>query len=156
MTTSRRATLVLLPERLSVRSPADAVLTLRLSNHSGSALWLSGRMALNRASAPEALRDVWLEVLGPAGQELPFRPMVHVARTAPEDYVRLEPGASLEQPIRISQWFDLRQPGVYRVRAHYEDGAEHPPSAPADTAHLKERLDSESAEIEILTALPAR
>jgi hypothetical protein len=131
--------------------PTERVrLAVRLWNRGATPLWLNRRLLLNARSAPPMLREVWLEVTGPAGAPLPFRAKVTALFPVPENYLRLEPGLAYTRELPVSTAFDFGAPGRYAVVAHYQDGNDAVPPAPEGTVYLAGEVVSNRLELEVL------
>jgi hypothetical protein len=142
--------LALTSAQSQVPTGAAVKLQLELRNVGARPLWLNRKLSFNAADEDAAYREVWLEVLGPDGGELPFLCRVNARPADASDDDVLAPGQSLRRDIDVSSCFLMRQPGRYRVTAFYHDGTEKPPRPPSGAARLRERLPSAPVEIEVL------
>lgn len=114
-----------------------------LENLGATDLWVNARIALNRQGAPPALRDVWLDVVGPDGKPLGVNMARSVGLPLDSEYQVLAPGAKLRRALIFGRMFGISAPGTYRVTAHYQDGNPEPPAPPPGAVHLKDLLSSE-------------
>jgi hypothetical protein len=93
--------------------------TVELVNAGDEPLLVNGRLALNAATAPRGMREVWFEVKGPGEQPRAFQAKVKIGPPQPGDAVELAAGASLSGAWNLAEYFDLGQPGAYWIRANY-------------------------------------
>jgi SAM-dependent methyltransferase len=100
-----------------VGAPLEA--TVELTNAGDEPLLVNRRLALNTATAPRAQREVWFEVTGPGEQPRDFQAKVKIGPPQPGDAVELAPGASISHAWNLADYFDLREPGTYWIRANY-------------------------------------
>jgi hypothetical protein len=100
-----------------VGAPLEA--TVELTNAGDEPLLVNRRLALNTATAPRAQREVWFEVKGPGEQPRDFQAKVKIGPPQPGDAVELAPGASISHAWNLADYFDLREPGTYWIRANY-------------------------------------
>lgn len=125
-------------------------LAVRLVNRGDMALWFNRRLLLNGRSAPPMLREIWMEVTGPAGAPLSFRSKVTAMFPVPENYALLKPGDVYTRELPVSSAFDFSAPGKYSVIAHYKDGNGTPPPPPAGAEYLADEVVSNQLEIEVI------
>jgi hypothetical protein len=128
----------------------DINLTVQLSNTSSQQLWANQRMLLNGNHAPGMMRELWLEVVGPDGAQIPFSSKVRAGEAVASDFAVLKPGQTVSKQVNLSNSFALDKPGVYQVTAHYQDGTTDLPKAPEGASHLREQLSAAPAKFELL------
>lgn len=133
-----------------VRRGQDVNLTVQLKNTSSQRLWVNQRMLLNIIQSPVTMREVWVDVVGPDGKQIPFSSHVRAGEANVSDFKVLNPGQVVSKQISLSNNFDMEKPGVYQVTAHYQDGTKSIPKAPDGAAHLRELLSSAPAKFELL------
>ena len=120
-----------------------------LTNSGSSPLWVNKRLLFNTVYAPEPFREIWFDVKAPNGEKLNFRCKVKAVWAREEHYTILPPGEAVKAEIRLSRCFDMKEKGNYQIKAHYQDGNDEMPPAPADAEHLKEELESETIKVSI-------
>lgn len=75
-------------------------------------------------SAPKRGGELFLEVQDASGKEVPFSARVNIGAPEAADFKVLQPGGKVERVIDLSNYFTLRSPGAYTVRAVYENAQE--------------------------------
>lgn len=120
-----------LPLELIVRvdpadAPAGAPTTLHASlrNPTTTPQLVNRRMLLNHRGAPG---EVWMEVQGPPGYHNSRGYRVRAGQAAPEFFVALAPGESLEETWPLHQYQSMQLPGDYRVTVTYHNEATRTP-----------------------------
>jgi hypothetical protein len=99
-------------------------LVARLQNRSAFPQVINSRMLLNHAGAPG---EVLVEVQGPPGYSNRVGFRIRVGPAEPRLFVRLEPGASIEQTWRLDRYQSLDVPGSYLVTVTYHNESERSP-----------------------------
>lgn len=133
-----------------VKRGQDINLTVQLSNTSSQKLWVNQRMLLNIVQSPVMMREVWVDVVGPDGEQIPFSSHVRAGEASASSFKVLQPGQVVSKQISLSNNFEMEKPGVYQVTAHYQDGTQNIPKAPAGTTHFANALSSAPARFELL------
>jgi hypothetical protein len=133
-----------------VNQGQDISFAVQLKNTGAQTLWVNQRMLLNISHSPVMMRELWLDVVGPNGEQIPFSSHVRAGEAAARDFGVLKPGQVFSKQINLSKYFKLEKPGVYQITAHYQDGTEDLPRAPAGALHLREQLSSVPAKFELL------
>ena len=123
--------------------------TAQLRNAGSGPVWLNKRMLLNTEHAPASMRELWLHITGPDGQAVPFSCKVRAGKAQAKDYALVEPGETVSVKLDLTQCFDLKTPGQYKVQASYKDGNPEVPASPSGAPHLAESLESQSVSIEV-------
>jgi hypothetical protein len=93
--------------------------TVRLINEGDQSLTVNGRLLLNHASAPETVRDLYFEIVGPDGYSNRRLFRVNAGSPKESDLVELQPGDSHERAIELTRFHSLHLAGEYRITAHY-------------------------------------
>jgi hypothetical protein len=133
-----------------VKLGQDINYTVELKNASSQNLWVNQRMLLNNIHSPVMMRELWVDVVGPDGQQIPFSSHVRTGEAVASDFDVLKPGQVISKQINLSNYFELEKPGVYQITAHYQDGTTDIPKAPEGAPHLREQLSSAPAKVELL------
>jgi len=133
-----------------VRKGQDVNLTVQLKNTSSQKLWVNRRMLLNDNQTPAVMRELWLDVVGPDGEQTPFSSHVRAGEAIASDFDVLKPGQVVSKQINLSKYFELVKPGVYQITAHYQDGTQDIPKARDGARHFQEQLNSAPAKLELL------
>ena len=133
-----------------VRRGQDINLTVQLKNTSSQKLWVNQRMLLNIIHSPVMMRELWVDVVGPDGEQIPFSSHVRAGEAIVSHFKVLQPGQVVSKQISLSNNFEMEKPGIYQVTAHYQDGTKNIPKAPVGAAHLREQLSSAPAKFELL------
>lgn len=97
--------------------PLKLALTLR--NTGSVPVFVNSRLALNSSHAPDAMREVVIDVHGPDGQLRPFSFKLKIGPADRNQVQALAPGASLHKDYELEGAFDLSTPGEYRLSALY-------------------------------------
>jgi hypothetical protein len=124
--------------------------TVQLKNTSSQNLWVNERMLLNSNHSPTMMREIWVDVVGPDGEPIPFSSRVNAGEAEASDFHVLKPGEVVSKQNNLANYFQLKKPGVYQITAHYHDGTEEIPKAPDGAPHLGEQLNSGSEKFELL------
>lgn len=116
--------------RLSLLVPATPLrradpepVTVTLINIGPAPVLVNRRMAPGYVDSDS--REVYFDVDGEYGRRKYERDA-----PAPDDFAPLAPGARISAAIDLLGWYRLREPGTYRVVAHYrcdEDWVDPPP-----------------------------
>lgn len=85
---------------------------------------VNARLVLNSPFAPAPYRDLALTVSGPGGETLPFLARINVGDPADKHFRLLQPGESVSGSYPLNEYYELQQPGTYRVQATYHNQAE--------------------------------
>lgn len=133
-----------------VRRGQDVNLTVQLKNTSSQKLWVNQRLLLNINHSPAMMRELWVDVVGPDGEQILFSSHVRAGEAVAHDFKVLQPGQIVSKQISLSNNFEMEKPGVYQVTAHYQDGTKEIPKAPDGVPHLREQLSSAPAKFELL------
>ena len=133
-----------------VKRGQDINLTVQLKNTSSQRLWVNQRMLLNITQSPVMMRELWVDVVGPDGEQILFSSHVRAGEATARDFGVLKPGQIVSKQINLSNYFELEKPGVYQITAHYQDGTKDIPKAPDGAAHFREQLSSVPAKFELL------
>jgi hypothetical protein len=149
MTTKTAVKLELLSTSPRVVSGQPVNVTAQLRNTGSGEVWVNKRMLLNTAHAPASMREVWLEVTGPDGQGVPFSCKIRAGQAQADDYELLGPNDTIPIQLDLTECFDFKETGSYRIQASYQDGTPDAPAAPAGVKHLVDRLDSAVLTIEV-------
>lgn len=128
----------------------DINFTVQLKNTSSQKLWVNQRMLLNSIHSPVMMRELWVDVVGPDGEQIPFSSRVRAGEAVASDFDVLKPGQVVSKQNNLSNYFELAKPGVYQITAHYQDGTKDIPKAPDGVPHLREQLSSAPAKFELL------
>jgi hypothetical protein len=110
-------------ERLHVK--ALAIVKVVLHNVSDQPLTVNGRMLLNHSSAPEPMRDISFDIVGPPGYFSLTVFHINAGRPGPEHFVELKPGESLERTYKLTKYYSLHSPGKYSVQVTYLNVTPH-------------------------------
>ncbi len=133
-----------------VKLGQDVNVTVQLKNTSSQKLWVNRRMLLNIIQSPATMRELWVDVVGPGGEQIPFSSHVRAGEAVASDFEVLKPGQVVSKQIKLSNYFELQKPGVYQITAHYQDGTKDIPKTPDGVPHLREQLSSAPAKFELL------
>ncbi len=129
-------------------------IVVNVRNDGPSTVWWNARGLVNSPFAPEAYREIWLDVVGDDGKPAAFTCKIR-AGTAPADrYETLGPGASKPFLVDLARCHDLARRGRFRVTAHYRDGNPTPPAPPSGALALAGELVSPPSEIEAGVGAP--
>jgi hypothetical protein len=128
----------------------DINFTVQLKNTSSQNLWVNQRMLLNSSHSPVMMREIWVDVVGPDGEQIPFSSRVRAGEAVASDFNVLKPGQVVSKQNNLANYFEFKKPGVYQITAHYQDGTKELPKAPDGALHLGEQLNSASAKFELL------
>ncbi len=120
-------------------SAGEAIpLTLALHNTSSETLTVNSRLAINDRTAPADLREVFLRIKMPSGQEASFRWDVTIAFADADDFTDLNPGESVQLTADLAERYALRQAGEYTVRAIYQNTRRGPVIVDDATGDIEE------------------
>lgn len=133
-----------------IKRGQDINLTVQLKNTSSRKLWVNERMLLNIVQSPVMMRELWVEVVGPDGEQIPFSSHVRAGEASASSFNVLQPGQVVSKQISLSNNFEMEKPGVYQVTAHYQDGTQNIPKAPVGATHFADPLSSAPAKFELL------
>lgn len=134
----------------SVKPGQDLNVTVQLKNTSSSKLWVNQRMLLNRGDSPAMMRELWVDFVGPDGEQVPFSSHVMAGEAVANNFAVLDPGQDVSKEINLAKYFELAKPGGYQITVHYQDGTQDIPKAPAGALHLRERLTSVPAKFQLV------
>ncbi len=133
-----------------IRLGQDVPLDIQLRNNGPTNLWVNRRLLHNNVHSPATMRELWVDVVGPDGQPLIFASHVRAGSAAAGDYGVLRPGQSLSRKLTLSNRYNFDKPGTYRITAHYQDGTTEVPRPPDGAPHLRDRISSSTATLEVL------
>lgn len=137
-------------ESQQVRLGQGVQMAIQLRNTGSASLWVNRRMLVNNVHSPATMRELWIDAVGPDGQPLVFATHVRAGEAGAGDYGVLRPGQAVSRQVTLSKLYPLDKAGTYRITAHYQDGTRELPKAPADAAHLSDRVSSATATLEVL------
>lgn len=121
-------------ERFKPGKPVPGKLVLR--NAGDEPMLVNGRLVINKPFAPAPFRDVYFNLVNPAGEQAEFLLKINVGEPGSQDFTELAPGESAERPFELDTYYLLEQPGTYAVQATYESHAEPPDGRQAWTGKL--------------------
>jgi len=104
-------------QRYGLDDPVD--LTVVLRNPGPAPLLVNGRLLVSRKGAPDAVRDVWIDVGGPAGYQNTAFSMLNAGPLSASMLQRLEAGQQIERHVRLTSQQSLHVPGRYVLIARY-------------------------------------
>ncbi len=135
---------VLEATRASYAAGGPVVVVLRLE--STAPVTANARLAVGAEGSP--LQEVSIVVENAQRRALPFRLAVQSRPPRDDDFTDVTPTQPVERRYDLARAFDLRTPGVYRVRATYRNAAVGPSGRSAFTGSMR------SSEITITVATP--
>ena len=120
----------------------------KLKNTGDKPIYVNKRFFVNSEDAEPGEREVTLSLIGPQGEELPFRRILDTGFPKTDYFVLLEPGAEAtpKRKKNLKAYFDLKDPGEYKIIAVYQNtyGAEIGLDA------FKDKITSEPMTIKIV------
>jgi hypothetical protein len=134
----------------SVKLGQDLNVTVQLKNSSANKLWVNQRMLLNKGDSPAMMRELWVNLLGPDGEQVAFSSHVRAGEADANNFAVLNPGQALSKQINLAKYFELAKPGGYQITVHYQDGTQDIPKAPAGALHLRDQLSSAPAKFQLV------
>jgi hypothetical protein len=112
------------------------VLVIRLTNRGKTKAWLNQRMMVNTRYSAPGFREVWLDIVDPKGERIPFQCFRDGDVASPKNYAAIAPGQSIEVREDVARCHRL-EPGVrYSITAHYDDDNPERPPAPPNTCSV--------------------
>jgi hypothetical protein len=148
MTTLR---LVLEPSQDAFDVDDDMPLRVRLVNDGDDPVKVNGRLAV---SSDDGAGELTFSVVGPSGEPLPFGSRVNLGRPGPDDVATISPTRFVGVTIDLVDYFNLDEPGTYRISATYrssaggENGEEEGEGLPADVWTGEVTSDEVSIEVQ--------
>jgi len=133
-----------------------AIAEIRLVNHTNANLWINSRMALERFSDLSDHRELWLQVRGPDGAEVPLECIKNIRPASSENYRVIRPGEHASHTEMLTSCFALDKPGVYTIVAFYQDGNPDPPPSPAGATYVSSLIQSAPVMFEVKSAATTR
>lgn len=120
-----------------------------LKNKGKEALYINKRFFLNSQESDNRYREVYLSVISPSGEKLPCKVSTSEVGLPKTDYfVLLGPGeeVNLDRKRSIKYYFDFSAPGVYKIKAVYQNvyGEEIGIDA------FKDKVESDTVKIKIV------
>jgi hypothetical protein len=100
-------------------------LVVRLRNLSAEPALVNGRLLLVPRGKPAPFGELTLRVRGPTGYRNSIAFMVRSGEPDADDFVVLEPGASLDRSIPLSRYQTLHLPGRYDLTVTYRNAVPH-------------------------------
>jgi hypothetical protein len=111
-----RLRLVLEPSQAEYGVDEELPVRVLLVNAGDDPVTVDGRLAVSSPSGPGELA---FSVIDPSGERLPFGARVNLGRPGAGDVATIAPGDSVDATIDLVDYFDLSEPGTYRVSATY-------------------------------------
>ncbi|MFI7483392.1 hypothetical protein ACH9EU_13385 [Kocuria sp. M1R5S2] len=108
--------LVLEPFRSTYGVDDDVPVRVLLVNDGEDPVTVNARLAV---SSPGGPGELTFSVIGPQGEPLPFGARVNLGRPGAEDVATIAPAHSAGSEVDLVDYFDLSEPGTYRVSAAY-------------------------------------
>jgi hypothetical protein len=108
--------LVLEPSDTTYGVDDDVPVRVLLINDGDDPVTVNNRFAV---SSPGGPGELTFTVLGPDGEPLPFGARVNLGRPGPEDVAPVRPAGCVGTTIDLVDYFDLSEPGTYRITATY-------------------------------------
>jgi hypothetical protein len=97
--------------------------TVAVENTGDEPLAINGRLLVNHPWAPPSERELSFDIDGPPDFVNLRRVHVNAGAAGPEDFVVLSPGGEIECRVELTEYSSMHLPGLYRVRATYENQA---------------------------------
>ena len=113
-------TLTLQLQKNAIQAGEPLLSTLLLRNADGQPVKVNARLAINSPSAPAEFREVALTVSDVFGRQLDFQPKVNIGFTGDANFQVLAPGEAADVRYNLALYYDLSQPGQYKVYATYQ------------------------------------
>lgn len=83
---------------------------------------LNGRMFLNSIESPETMREIYLKVISPSGNEIPFSAFIEVGYPSKHNFKIVKSGTSLKSDlVDLTKYYDFEEIGTYEILAIYEN-----------------------------------
>jgi hypothetical protein len=96
-------------------------IVIRLKNTGNVRLLINRRLSVNHVDAPRGLRDITFVVIGPDGEQIPFKASVNIGHLSNKDIIVLAPNRSIEVSDDIGTLYDIQQDGSYTIYAIYQN-----------------------------------
>lgn len=109
-------------EEYTLKDPIYVTFTLK--NTGKKPVYVNKRFNINPQDSPKEYREVFLTVISPSGEELPYKPQFYETGFPKSDYfVLLNKGeeASLDRKRNIKGYFEFKDPGTYEITATYQN-----------------------------------
>jgi hypothetical protein len=87
-----------------------------LVNDGNDPVTVNNRFAVSSPSGPG---EISFLIIDPSGERLPFGARVNVGRAGPDDVATIPSTGVVATTIDLVDYFDLSEPGTYRVSATY-------------------------------------
>ena len=116
---------------------------LTITNKSSQSLYVNKRFLINY---PQMQHDVYFEITDENGKKAPIGMLVNAGKPNGEDFVELDPDASVSKQIDLARDFKL-VPGSYNVKAIYENHTVPPQMD--DSKVWKGKIESDTLIIKI-------
>ncbi|MFA4991837.1 MAG: hypothetical protein WC569_04570 [Candidatus Omnitrophota bacterium] len=137
------------PEITEYKTQDPIKLIFKLKNSGNDPVYVNKRFLLGPEESPVSEREVYLSVISPSGQKLPYKFPYKSGLPKSDYFVLLKSGdeAAADYPRAINGTFEFNEPGEYRITAVYENayGAEI-----GLTEVFKERLTSNTLMIKVV------
>ena len=108
--------LVLEPSQAEYGIDDDIPVRVLLLNDGDDPVTVNDRFAVTSADGPGELS---FSVIDPSGERLPFGARVNVGRPGADDVATIAPTAFVGTTIDLVDYFDMSEPGTYRISATY-------------------------------------
>jgi len=120
-----------------------------LKNTGKGPVYVNKRFQVGSKDFPKKDREIYMKVISPKGEEVPYKASPYEMGLPKSDYfVLLGPGeeASIDRKRNIKGYFDFKEPGEYKITATYENayGAEIGLDA------VKGKIESEPVVVKII------
>lgn len=98
-------------------------ITFNLENKGKEPIYVNKRFYLGAEGMPKGERDIFLIVTSPSGAKLPCKFNYEIGYPKSDYFELLEPAkaVSSEYPRNLKGYFDISEPGTYKVVAVYEN-----------------------------------
>jgi hypothetical protein len=94
-------------------------LTLTLKSTGSAPVLVNSRLALNHRDAPDAMREIVLDVNGPDGKPRAFQVKLKIGSASANQVRELKPSESIQSKYGLDKYFDLAAKGDYTVTGFY-------------------------------------
>jgi hypothetical protein len=116
------------PEITEYKTQDPVKLIFKLKNTGSSSIYINKRFFLGPEESSAADREVYLSVISPSAQKLPYKFPYKTGLPKSDYFVLLKPGeeALSENPRNINGTFEFSETGEYKITAAYKNiyGAE--------------------------------
>ena len=98
--------------------------SLILKNQSGTPVTVNKRMSINPEDMPEKLWEVRFDIVFPPGEREIRGSLINRGRPQQVDFMTLQPGVEVRQVYTLTDWYWMRLPGTYEVKAVYHNAVD--------------------------------